>query len=298
MNVDEAAGIIARYLAGGSASRSQLVEACKVVNADKESHRFFMREFGLGGPPETTCEKFDANVAELAEMSRAQREREMPELARHAEQCARCRRLYWEVRDPWLSEAAATVTAKGRRMVRTLAEGIRLAMDKTGKIVEFGLGPPSGVLQPVAVTAGGRMMGEPVQEAEEEEATDVAGEEREWLLEDEVLEEGDETGGPYAVRIRIRVGGSEGGKMHLWCVVEGPPDSLIKQMSLVVSGRKESPAGRAGGAAYYFKDQLVACQKKAVELPRGEYTIRIEPEGTVSSPTWEIPLSLAGRGAR
>ena len=88
MNADEASDAIAKYLAGGPADREQLAKACEAVNSDEECRQFFCDEFGLAGPPETTCEKFDAHVAELAEMTSARREREMAELVRHAEQCA------------------------------------------------------------------------------------------------------------------------------------------------------------------------------------------------------------------
>ena len=162
MNVDEATDIIAKYFLGGPAAHKQLAEACAAVNADDECRRFFSREFGLGGPPETACEKFAANVAEFAEMLPAQREREMPELARHAEQCAACRQFYWEVREPWIPEQAAAVTAKGRQLVRKLAEGIRLALGKAGEIIECGLSPPSVLCPAIAAAGRGRLMGDAV----------------------------------------------------------------------------------------------------------------------------------------
>ena len=221
MNVDDAARTIAEYLVGGPATRSQLTEACKSVNADEDCLAVFSREFGLSDPPESVCSKFDANVAELAEMSPAQREREMPELVQHAAQCPRCRHVYWEVRGLWTSRAAAALAAKGRQIVRMLSEGIRVAVGKTGEIVEFGLGPPSGVFQPLAAAVGGAVMGEPLLEGAAGTPPDLAGQEREWLLEDEVLDEDDETSVKYAVLIRMRLRGSAEGKTLLWCDVLG-----------------------------------------------------------------------------
>jgi len=295
MNLDVAARIIAGYLAGGPATRAELMEACKAVNADEDCLAVFSREFGLGGPPESTCAKFDANVAELAEMPVARREREMPELARHAKHCPRCRRVYWQVRGLWTSRAAIAVAAEGRRIVRMLAEGIRLALNSAGEIVEFGLGPPWTVLHPTAAAVGGAVMGEPLAGAAARTPADLAGQEQEWLLEDEISEEGDETSTKYQVQIRIRVRGSAQRKTLLWCNVAGLPDLLISRASLDVSGRKRPPAHRTQGAPYYFKDKLAAYQSNALVLPEGEFTIRIELEGTVPPVTWEIPLSL-GRG--
>lgn len=295
MNVDEAIEIIAKYLRGGPTGHRQLVEACKTVNADDDSRDFFSREFGLNDAPETMCARFDANVAELADMPPAQRGWEMAELVRHAEQCARCRRAYWEVRELWAPSAADEGSARGRPVVRTLVEGIRLAIGRTGQIVEFGLGPPSIVFQPAGATTGGKLMGQFLPELIADDPGGMIGEKIEWFLEDEVPREGDEATEPYSVGIRIRVRASAKGRMLLWCIVEGLPDSRIKEMNLVVSGRKQSPPGRTTGAPYYFEDRLAACQKQGIELPQGEYMVRIESEGELFSPTWEIPLSLVGR---
>jgi hypothetical protein len=291
MNADEAADAIAKYLAGGPADRQQLAKACEAVNADEECRQFFCDEFGLAGPPETTCEKFDAHVAELAEMTSAQREREMAELVRHAEQCARCRQTYWDVREPWISQAVAVATARGRQVVRTLAEGIRLAIGRAGEIIECGLSPPSVLCPVVAGMNRGRLMGEAAAGPPGPES-----EERAWTLEDEVPAEGGEGSETRQVKITVRVRIAAKGKALLSCLVEGLPEGELAGMHLVVSGRKLPRTKDGKGVPYHFQARLADYLDKAVEVPAGEHVIRIQWEGSRLSRAWEIPLSLGPGG--
>ena len=291
MNVDEAVDIVANYLTGGPADRQQLTDACAAVNADEKYRRFFSREFGLERRSETPCRQFEAYVAEFAGMSPAQREREMPESLKHVQQCANCRRLYWEVREPWISQARAAVAAKGRQVVRTLAEGIRLAIGRAGDIVEYGLGPPSVLCPVIASTTGERLLSFAVAGPTESEA-----EERVWTLEDEVPGAGDAGSETYKVTITIRVRRAAQGKALVFCLVEGLPPGDLSRMYLVISGRKASGAKAVKGASFRFKQKLADYNDRAVEVPLGDYAICIEPEGSQPSHAWEIPLSLGSGG--
>jgi len=212
----------------------------------------------------------------------------MPESLKHVQQCVRCRRLYWEVREPWLSKAAVAVTAKGQHIVRALAEGIRLAIDKAGDVLECGLGPPSILCPVIAATTGRRLLRPAVAGTTESEA-----EERVWTLEDEVPGAGEtET---HKVKITIRVQNAGRGKAVMFCLAEGLPPGDLSRMYLVISGRKAPDAKAATGAKgapFRFRQKLADYSDRAVTVPPGDYTIRIEPEGSQPSHAWEIPFSL------
>jgi hypothetical protein len=331
MNVDDAARTIADYVLGGAATREQLEQACQAVNSHSACRAFFVREFGLDGPPETACRQFDAHMAELIEMSRVQRERELPELVRHAEHCPRCLHSFWQVRgEPWSpplsgtggaaaaaaapgpGAAVAAVTAaittgaesaiqavrEGVQLVRRLAEDIWVAVGSAGQLVEYGLGLRSHELE--FITVGGMRLGREAREPVMGTVADPSGAEREWLLKDNVFKGDDPAAGEYEVKIQIRARGSAQGKVQLWCQVDGLPESSAEGMNLVVSGLKHRTGTGVERVPYYFEDRLVARKKDGVEVPEGEYTVKIEPgqqpKGGPRLPVWEIPLNLGGRG--
>ncbi|MGE0129098.1 MAG: hypothetical protein AB7U82_13550 [Blastocatellales bacterium] len=260
MNSAEAKKVLAAYLAGQRVDGEELQRAFAALAGDQMGLGAVAEALTSDSPP-GDCEMFRGLLAEFSEMSRAEREREMPEMAAHLEACASCRRDYWEIAPLWREiEQAAHAASK------QLAEGIRLALSRAGRLLDAGFGPPAKDFQPVIGTLG--------PEPEETPTTDSAAIRKEWTLRDEEA----------MCEIRLVLDGLPNGQAALSCSLEADQLSTVNVSSAQIEIR-EAQSGRriAVGPLANFQ---------RFTLEPGSCVIKLRVTGQKKSYAWEIPLAI------
>src|SRR5262245_55741098 len=116
MNFAEAKKVLAAYLAGQRVTGEDLRRALAALGGDQTSLGALAEELTGGREPDE-CAMFRDRMAEFSEMSRAEREREAPEMAAHLKSCPSCRRDYWEIAPLWRDIEQAALSG-----VKQLAE--------------------------------------------------------------------------------------------------------------------------------------------------------------------------------
>ena len=271
MTHEEARRTLAAYLAGRRVSRELLAEARALVQSDDAFLSHLKSELSLDAQWTVDCDLFSASVAELAAMTRAERERELPELLAHAESCPACRRLFWEVRTLWVTEAAAAVGARAAVVTRVLAEPIRLAVDAAGRLFELGLTPPSIAQARIAATAGvapsegGFVPAEP--------------ERKQWTLRDEEANVG----------IHVTLTGGPPG--HVKLALDAEDDTTRPERFRVA-------VGMADGSSMVFSGWLADVRAEPLVLPRGSWRLGVRTTGRDPGLVWQIALELEERAFR
>jgi hypothetical protein len=263
MNSAEAKKVLAAYLAGQRVGEEELRRAMAALSGDQTSMRALAEEL-TGDSPPRDCEMFREQLAEFSEMSPAEREREMPEMAAHLESCASCRRDYWEVAPLWRDLERTAHAA-----VKQLKEGIRLALSRAGSLLDAGSGLPARDFQPVF----GTLSGSP----EETPATDSGDANvirKKWTLRDEEA----------LCEIRLVLDGLPSGQAELSCLLEADPSSDIEVAKAQIEIRDaESRRRIAVGPLANFQ---------RLTLEPGSCVIKLRVEGSGKSHTWEIPLAI------
>ncbi|HEV7405525.1 MAG TPA: hypothetical protein VGO11_21450 [Chthoniobacteraceae bacterium] len=173
----------------------------------------------------------------------------------------------WEARPVWTPPAQASGVAG--KIVKRLAEGLRLLVGRAGDLLEAGLGPPSRV----PAVAGGMMSVEELPRAEAPP--------KEWLLADE------EAG----CEIRIAVRGDASGRAMLSCALEGaaattPPLDRV---------RIEIKSAQTG--ALMLAGRLSDFQRTPMTVGPGSWEITLETREVATPRTWILPLQIAPEGA-
>lgn len=278
MTPDEARRTIASYLTGQRVRGEDLERAWAIARSDADHLRHLTREFGMEEHWISDCDVFRSSIAEFSEMSRREREREAPELLQHAEVCEACRRAYWDFRPLWISEATHAVAAKGRTIIRELAERIRLAVDAAGRLLELGPGPQS-VREPlVAATVGTALTGS-VLEAGAGLPPEL--ERKEWVLPDEETK----------WTIRLAVSGLPSGDARVTLRLEGEA-GIFKSAQVRIEVRA------AEGDSLLLAGRLSDFETEPILLPRGSWILRLLATTAEGSRVWEIPLDITeGAGA-
>lgn len=256
--------IIAAYLSGRRrVTLEELQLACEAANGDRSYVRYLEDELGFGDDWATACRVFLTNVAEFAELTAAERAREMPELVAHLEHCGACRLAYWDVQETWEPVRLAAFEA-ATAISKSLTEGIHLLMDAAGQLHEYGLGPPA-------------LSSESPSKARGDWATEArppASEQKTWLLKDE-----DEH-----CYIRILAHGLESGRATLKCWLEAkPPLDATSARIDVLNAQTE---------ALHVSGKLSAFQVEPIYLSQGAWLIRIIAYSGDDARTWEFPLDI------
>jgi hypothetical protein len=258
-NDKDALAVLARYLAGERVPGADLERAWAALKRDPARAAHVERTLGVHGW-DNVCDTFLSNLAEFASLTQAEREREMPELLRHAESCASCRRAYWRIKPLWVVEASQAV-AQGVHLV--LAEAIRVATDAAGRLVEVGLGPPALAVRRVAATAGA-----PTQER-------LAGAEPlEWPLADEDM----------GVKLKPTLIPREDGGAEMTLRLEA--DAAREAGSLRVDVR--TVEGRR-----ILAGRLAAIESEPLVLESGSYVVHVEASELRRS--WTLRIELLRR---
>ena len=207
----EARELIAAYLSGTRCvPRAELADAHALLAADPAaSLRRLGEALGAGTDSVNVCAIFRSRAAEFCSLSAQERAADMPGLLRHVENCAACRCIYWEVQSVWQPRG---------RLIKTLAEGLRVVLDATGSLFERGLCMPAIEEEFVAITA----------------AEPVGSRRRTWRLED----------AERACAITIELCAIED-EFEIFCTVEGAADSHLEILDnagrRVFSGRITEP---------------------------------------------------------
>lgn len=263
MNSAEAKKVLAAYLAGQRVGEEELRHAMAALAGDQTTARALAEELA-GDSPFRDCEMFREQMAEFSGMSRAEREREMPEMAARLESCASCRHDYWEIAPLW-RDIERTASAA----IKQLTEGIRLALSRAGSLLDAGSGPPARDFQPVF----GTLSASP-EETPATDSSDANVIRKKWTLrDDEAL-----------CKIRLVLDGLPSGQAELSCLLEADPASDVEVAKARIEIRNaESRRRIAAGPLADFQ---------RITLEPGPCVIKLQVEGRGKSHTWEIPLAI------
>ena len=269
MTPAEAKKTIACYLAGQRVSRAVLENAWSVLHSAAEQLRPLGEELGLEGEWGSECDVFLSHLAEFSELSKTEREQRMPESVAHVEDCASCRRAYWNVRPLWISEAASALQQKAGAIRRRLAEPIRLAIDQTARLLEQGIGPLSTA--EIAGATAGALLG-----AAPEGRFAEPMERKEWMLKDE--QEG--------CVIHLIVCGLPSGQAGVNCALEAasPAAAQPEQARIELRDAEHDSLHLAG--------RLSDFQAEPILLPQGSWILRVQSSSREGARTWDLPLEL------
>ncbi len=268
MNSAEAQKVLTAYLAGQRVSEEELRRALAALDGDQTSGRA-LAETLAGDQPLDDCEMFFEQLAEFSELSRAAREREAPEMSAHLESCPSCRQDYWAVAPLWRDlEPAAHAASK------QLTEGIRLALNHAGRLLDAGLGPPARDFQPVFGTL--RTRGSKPAETSTTDSPAAEVIRKEWTLRDEEA----------LCEIRFVVDGSSSEQAALTCWLEADQSSAVEVASAQIEIR-EARSGRRIVAG-----PLANFRRRPIPLEPGSCIIRLRAAGQGKDYTWEIPLAI------
>ena len=272
----EAREIVASYLTGNRVSHEELERACNIINAEDRAYADYLRrEVGLSSDWTNTCDVFLEHVDTFCEMSRDERQREMPSLVRHAEECASCRGVYWDVKGFWQPSA---LIAEAKTVVRQMAETLRLGVDAAGLLLERGLTPVpvlrlgvAGVQLDAEKTVDGR--GFLMEEQEEA----VAGlRQKEWVLDDE----------ENNCSVRLKIEGLPEGGVQIWASLEASAGSLVQ----VAGARITVRALESGSVWVQAPLEKYSPSGPPLVLPGGRWTISVHAVGGDGNVEWRIPL--------
>jgi hypothetical protein len=133
MDINTAKKTIVQYLTGSYVNRKTLEEACEILNIqDPETVEKFHKEIGLHPDITSDCEAFQSMVDEFCCMTHEERQKEMPEMITHFENCEYCRELFWEVKTIWSLSSPE---------IKCLSESINAVISTSG-IEIVGVSPP------------------------------------------------------------------------------------------------------------------------------------------------------------
>jgi hypothetical protein len=182
------------------------------------------------------CADFEGRAAEFAELTAAQRAAEFPDYAAHLPDCRRCRQLLARIRPIW------DPIARGPDLWKQLTNGISIALDAAGAIVDRGFGPPSEeIIGPI--TAG------PTDQTRRHE----------WRLND------DEAGCIIHLLLEYERAGA-----NLRCSIEPPPFTPARIELRSVPNGSTFYAGPAPGP-----------QDRSIAVPSGDWTLTIISANTL-----------------
>lgn len=257
MNNQQAREIVAAFLTGQRwVLHAEITVAAESLRQDDLCLLDLAQLFGVSTTGHCGCNRVRPRLAELAGLPLEQARVEFPALVKHLSLCAACKRDYWEIRSPWEPSLVASLPQQASRFSRRLAAAIRVVFDRTGRLCEEGIAPPSHLLTPVAATA--------------DEIGTAFSETREWRLTDE------ETG----LEIRLLLRAERGGEFLLECAVESP--SAIRPRLTIA----KLPGGRV-----VVSGPLALFVSEPARIGAGAYLLTIETGGSQPS-VWEIPLEL------
>jgi hypothetical protein len=273
MNLEEAKSLIARYLTGQPVAVERLRVACEAVRPDWDYLQHLRQELGLHDDWSSDCDSFLANVAELSELSRSQREREMPELVTHLAACDTCRRAYWSINPAWVARSADALKENAGQLRKELAEQICLAFDELGNLIEQGFGPPASSPELVfgTMSGGGEFFPSEAGEQERKKQWSLADEESGWVVQFET-EACSETEVSFRCSIRRKFDellDASGVRIEVW-------DAQNKALHL------------AGALGDFAQEPLV--------LTGGSWLLRLQTSDKDGELSWEIPLRLRPAG--
>jgi hypothetical protein len=262
MNSPEAKKVLAAYLAGHRVTGEDLWRALAAFGEDQTSLGALAEELTGGGHPDE-CATFRDRMAEFSEISRAEREREAPEMTAHLRSCASCRQDYWEIAPLWRDIGQAA-----RLGVKQLGEGIRLAFSRAGRLVDTGWGPPARDVQLV-----GTLSSEPEAPPEEDSGFTEAIR-KEWSLHDEDAH----------CRIHLALDCLPSGRATLSCRIEADLSSVVEVESAEIEIREAESRRRIAAGP------LAGLQ--SLDLEPCSCLIRLQAAGRGKIYAWEIPLTI------
>jgi len=268
MRMEEARGVIAAYITGNRIPHDRLRTACETAGSDAEYVRHLTEELGMHRDWVCECDVFLANAAEFAEMSKSEREREMPGILAHLATCHSCRQVYWAIRPMWKKPDLV-----GGAAVAAVAETIVLHADEGGQLRERGLGPLSEEALHVAAAAGGEIT---LKEADELARDIEAAARRRWLLPDDEAR----------CTIHLEVQELTGKGAVLSCELE------CLEGSTVDVARVRIEVCDAVDDSLFLAGRLPDIQRSPIAVPLGSWIIRLRDVEPTGGRTWEITLDL------
>jgi len=254
VELSQAKGVIASYLAGRGVSGRELEEALYIARSDREYVEHLKEELGAHGDWVSECDIFLSRLAEFVEMSVDEKRGQCPELVEHVSRCACCGEAYWQVASAWAREESASADAK------SLDGTILLEASASGMLLQKGWGPAAMRQERIAVAAG----------AAEAPAAEAVW--REWKLDDPDLQ----------VCIGLLLKSSGGGNFELRCALETYEGSPIdaREVSIEVL--------EAGSGALV----LSGSSAEPVFLECGNWLVRVACALGGHVHRWEIPLAM------
>lgn len=264
MTLEEAKEVIAKYVVGCPVDSETLSAAWEIAVSDRGYVDFLKDKFGFPEEREIvdepdSCDVFRTRVDELSEMSLGQMEMEAPVMWEHIHSCVECRRLYWQMTNPW--EIVGTL--------RRLTEPITVEVDRYGPCRELGAGPVREHVERVALAAG-------IERISAYAYPETGGLERwEWHLPDE----------DAGCSIRITIMAHPDHKCRLLCGFEPWEVSRIvrKNVTLELKRVNEMPSW-VGGIEEITRTPAV--------LELGSFIVKVTVETEKEQLIWEIALRL------
>ncbi|MHC4788359.1 MAG: hypothetical protein ACYS8K_04035 [Planctomycetota bacterium] len=147
MTPEEAEKIVHAFVMGRDVAPEQLREAVAVVGPAHVAH--LRDEFGAHDRWASDCAAFQATLAEFAEMTRQERERDFPQSVRHLQTCESCREMYWDVAGVWTVHSARAAGPSRK----ALAGPICLQSAAPGGLEQVAFGPPEMPRERIAAGA-------------------------------------------------------------------------------------------------------------------------------------------------
>jgi len=265
MNLIEAQQIIAEVVTGRRRVASKEVDSAYDILKQNSGYKAALSELLEAASEDCSCQDFQGRIAEFRELSPAEREDELPEMAAHAEFCLPCRRALWEKEQKiWKTLATAA-----RTHCRVLTEPLRLVLQRGERIEERGTGFPS--VEPFLALGAQMTLG-----PSDDLAPPLRHRRKEWFLKDDDADCG--------VRLLVELTGT--GQTTLRCSLEGETGKVpqLDQVRIEIRRARSNSLFLAGPLSNFQADPIV--------LTPEAWLIKLIPSNALDILPWEIPLEL------